>query len=93
WGQSALHEAVIGDHLKVVRLLIKEGVDLNMSNEEDITPLIYASLTGNKEILLELIANGAHVNAEDNKGRTSLSHAESIGHGEIVEILKRAGAR
>ncbi len=40
-----------------------------------------------------LLEAGADVNAKDNDGSTALMTGEEVGHTEIVEMLKKAGAK
>jgi ankyrin repeat protein len=40
-----------------------------------------------------LLDAGADVNVKDKEGRTGLMRAQEEGHTEIVELLKKAGAK
>jgi len=40
-----------------------------------------------------LIDKGADVNAKDRDGKTPLSLAQEKGHNEIIELLKKRGAK
>ena len=40
-----------------------------------------------------LIAKGVNIKAKDNKGQTALSLAKEQGHDEIVELLRKHGAK
>ncbi len=40
-----------------------------------------------------LVANGADINAKDKKRRTVFSLAKEKGHTEIVELLRKHGAK
>jgi len=40
-----------------------------------------------------LITKGADINAKNNQGRTPLDLAEQRGHKEIVELLRKHGAK
>jgi ankyrin repeat protein len=55
--------------------------------------LVGAASTGDTEKVQALLAKGADVNAKDNKGRTALMGANKKGHKEIVQLLKKAGAK
>ena len=55
--------------------------------------LIEAASMGDMEKVQTLLAQGADVNAKNNKGNTTLMWAKREGHKEIVRILKEAGAK
>lgn len=58
--------------------------------ENDINiALMVAALSGNKEIVEFLLANGAHVAAVNDEKKTALDIAKENNHLEIVELLYR----
>ena len=57
------------------------------------TALINAAMGGHAESVQVLLDSGTDVNAKNNDGTTALMFAEEEGHTEIVELLKKAGAR
>ena len=58
----------------IVKLLLKQGVDVNAKDEESIIPLHEAVCTNfnNSEIVKLLLENGAEINVKDNWNRTPL---------------------
>ena len=57
------------------------------NNTYDMTPLIYASYSGNLLLAKFSIENGAYINAKNNNGLTSLMYASGNGHLEVVKYL------
>jgi ankyrin repeat protein len=57
------------------------------------SPLHSAVISGNKDLVELLITNGAEVNVNDVQNRTPLDFAQRWGTGEIVELLKKHGAK
>ena len=55
-----------------VKLLLKNGADVNTRDEQDMTALMWASERGHTEMVKLLLENGAHVNAKDVYGYTAL---------------------
>jgi ankyrin repeat protein len=82
-GDTPLHCAVGELQKEILELLIAKGADVNARDEDDLSPLHYAS---QKEISELLIAEGADVNAMDRHGKTPLYTAAG-GHKEVVELL------
>ena len=79
-------------------LLIAKGADVNAKDNWDWTPLhsaIYSSkdMAELKAMVELLIARGANVNAKDGDDRTPLWYAQNEGHTEIVELLRKHGAK
>ena len=71
-----------------VKLLLDEGVDVNVIDEDDRrTSLIEACLGGSVEIVDLLLKNGVHINAVDNYGNTALVYACAGGFIKIVKLL------
>ena len=60
---------------------------------ESIRSLHEAVEKGNFSVVKALISDGADVNTKDNKGRTPLRWAKNSGHTEIVELLRKHGAK
>lgn len=98
---QALLNAVATSKLRLVRLLIEGGVDVNVRDNHGQTPLlITCSLLNNtchsrgetrERVVKYLISAGADVNAYDVTGRTSLIYAV-ITRASVVPDLMDAGA-
>lgn len=67
-----LHLAVIEEDVAKVNELLKNGYKVDKQDKAGRTPLMYACMVCNKEIVTLLIGAGADVNAKDNKGTTPL---------------------
>ncbi|PVV12302.1 MAG: hypothetical protein B6D72_08245 [gamma proteobacterium symbiont of Ctena orbiculata] len=60
FSRTLLQEAVSEEKIEAVRLLLKNGVDVNYRvSEEDLTPLMYAINTGSNKMVKLLLKNGA----------------------------------
>lgn len=93
-GHSPLFAAVMGHKDKIAQLFIDKGGEVEFKAEDGLTPLILASGNCNSAPLVKaLIEAGADVNAQAKGGETPLMGAEVMRCNEIVDILKRAGAR
>ncbi|HMB56258.1 MAG TPA: ankyrin repeat domain-containing protein [Arenimonas sp.] len=86
--------ALQGD-LKLLRELIKRGVDLNLAHG-GLTPLLAAtrdSWHGRPEAVMTLLANGADPRAADHEGNTPLHHAARSTDPAVAALLLDAGAQ
>ena len=74
---------------------IKAGGNVNARDYFKKTPLIYASETGNLEILSLLLKHGAatSINARDRDGKTALFYAKEKKFTKITEVLIQYGAK
>ena len=48
------------EYLEIVKLLLKEGADVNVVNHIDLTPLMIAAWRGHTEVLKLLLEAGAN---------------------------------
>jgi hypothetical protein len=83
--------------VRVFLLLFVVGVDHNNAwNVEiidpEVTPLMHAVENGESAVVQRLIADGADVNAQDQRGWTALTHASLSGRTPQVRELLAAGA-
>jgi ankyrin repeat protein len=85
-GTSELFNAAINNNTDLVKLLIKNGADVN-DNSNGVTPLYAASRNGNFSIVKILIENGADVNKANNDGFTPLFTASHRGYLNIVKLF------
>ena len=83
----------------VVNLLLKHAVDVNARYGNDLTALMWAAghedAAGSNDVadvLALLIDHGARINEKDNRGRTALMIAASLGHERAVDVLIARGA-
>lgn len=100
-GQTVLSEIIadtdtLFDKITAVNLLIKHQADVNTTDKNAVTPLIYAVNTRNLEIAKILVAAGANVNyigkgviATENALLSAVSRADL----PMVEFLIKAGAK
>lgn len=72
--------------------LIKQGANVNATQEYGVTPLHRASAFGNPSDIKLLIRNGANVNAQASSMTTPLMQACQFGNLEAVKILLANGA-
>ncbi len=91
-GTTLLERAVDVGLKDIVELLIAKGADVNAKDDWNWTPL-HSAVYGHKDIVKLLIAKGANVNARNGASRTPLWYAQEEGHTEIVELLRKHGAK
>jgi uncharacterized protein len=98
---SPLHTAVYGfedKRCELVKVLLAAGGDANAGDEYGTTVLMHAvhgasqvkELIGN---VRQLLHAGAQVNARNKLGQTGLSIAMESGNGDLINLLKQAGAK
>ncbi|XP_047144666.1 protein phosphatase 1 regulatory subunit 27 [Hydra vulgaris] len=58
-GWSALHHACKNGNKEIVKLLLKNGADINLRSEDNLYPLEISTLGGHFELSMFLIENGA----------------------------------
>jgi len=107
-GTTALLRAAKAGDVVVVRLLLEQGADANLTTRTGINPVMAAAGLGSKEEdgtgrlkteaetiapITLLLQAGADVNAADSNGRTALHGAAQKGYDRVVGFLAGRGAR
>lgn len=88
---TALHLAVKGRHLEVVRTLLATGADLDAKDEENgLTPLMVAAQAGSVPLTKLLLAAGADPTPRDRFGDTADAWAQGNGQAEIARMIREA---
>jgi|SaaInlStandDraft_5_1057022.scaffolds.fasta_scaffold20989_1 ankyrin repeat protein len=80
------------NHLKILRLLIQYGANIDRKGGDGTAAISNASYWGCKDNVKFLIKSGADVNTVKNNNWTPLMSASSNGSIEIVKLLLEAGA-
>jgi len=73
----------------VVKALIRAGADVNLTNSEGRTALMYAADNGNLESVRALLLAGAIVNQRDKEGESAW---DLTGNTDIEDLLVSFGA-
>lgn len=94
-GSTALHLAVMSNHLAVMDILPNYGADANARDSSGRTPLHVAVRSDAVDSIKVLLKSRANVNCPDDSGTTTLHYAcrSRLRHaGEVLQLLLDAGA-
>jgi len=80
-------------HVDTISVLLQAGADPNAKDDSGWTALTHAARKGYIKIARLLIDKGADVNVRLSDGNTPLSWARTTRNQEMIELLKRAGAK
>jgi ankyrin repeat protein len=85
--ESPLMTAVQSGYLEAIDFFIKHGADVNREHSLKRTPIHFAALLENSQVLERLIQVGADVNRKDEFGYTALHHAAGNQKIENIKLL------
>jgi ankyrin repeat protein len=93
-GPNSRPRVDIGDAaLKFIgEALLQAGCDVNATDNNGGTPLMYAVRYNHPTAVRLLLERGANVNARDKGGMTALDLTKQFANQEIISLLQRAGA-
>ena len=86
-GDSILHWSINSGNVETVKLVLSITSDLNVQNEDGMTPIYNACAEGELDIVKLLLSQNADVNIPSYSGCTPLGIAVCYGHTAIVELL------
>lgn len=92
---TPLIEAIVNDHLQLVRLFLKKGASPHLRTGPNATPLHVAlqqEMPSREEMAILLLKHGANPNAKDFWNATPLHYALGNGHERAVALLLEMGA-
>lgn len=90
---AGIHELARTGKTELLELeLKKEGVDINLKDKDEYTPLHLAAINGHSECVGILLESGANATLTDKNGRTALHWAAMKEHGIcLAYLLHKAG--
>ena len=92
YGALLMHASVFCRDCEMVKILISDGVDVDVRDEVGRTPLFTAAKSGTSEMCELLLNNFANINATDNNGTTALFEAIKYGNKDSFSYLLAHGA-
>jgi ankyrin repeat protein len=92
-GRTALLEAAAAGQLHAMRALLEAGAHVNAASPDGQTPLIEAAVHNRADTVKLLLEAGADLNLRSRGFGSALEAAERMGHEQIAQILRNAGAR
>ncbi|XP_032236957.1 transient receptor potential cation channel subfamily A member 1 isoform X2 [Nematostella vectensis] len=91
-GRCCLHVAVYCDDVTTLRLLLENGGKrlIDLQDKSDKTPLHFAAIGGNMQMVTCLLEAGANPSIADDEEKIPLHHAAEVGDLECIEALVQA---
>ena len=86
-GRTALLIATYANSIDAARFLINHGANVNLKDQLQDSPYLYAGAEGKLEILKMTVAAGADLQSVNRYGGTALTPAAHHGHEEVVRYL------
>ncbi len=87
--ETPLHLAALKNNHELIKLLLKNGADINAEDPNKITPLCYAVWGDSKEAITTLLLNGADINFNDKDQKILAIHNQKLNSKEIQSVLKK----
>jgi ankyrin repeat protein len=89
-GVKAMFYAIEKDNLVYAQKVLSMNFDPNVLSDNGYTPLQYAAMRGNAQMVELFIRNGANAALLSKDGESAMELALKLGHGEAAEVLKTA---
>jgi ankyrin repeat protein len=89
-GIKAMFYAIEKDNLVYAQKVLSMNFDPNVLNDNGYTPLQYAAMRGNAQMVELFIRNGANVGILSKDGESAVELALKMGHTQAEQVLKTA---
>jgi len=89
---TLLDAAESGDHATAMRLVGPKAANVNATEADGSTAIMYAAANADLELVRALIKAGANVKVKNQLGTSALTEAAIIGSAPIIDALLKAGA-
>jgi len=88
-GLTPLHYASQEGCLEVIRVLLENGAQIDVTDEYGKTPLFYACQFGQRLAAKKLLTHRANKTIKDEKGRLPIDIAQENKHNDVVRLLEQ----
>lgn len=89
-GVKAMFYAIEKDNLVYAQKVLAMNFDPNVLSDNGYTPLQYAAMRGNAQMVELFIRNGANLDILSKDGESAMELALKLGHSPAAEVLKKA---
>jgi hypothetical protein len=89
----AMFYAIERDNLVYAQKVLAMNFEPNLAHENGDTPLAFAAMKGNPQMVELFLRHGADPSLATPEGDTPVEHALRHGHAEVAEMLRRARRR
>lgn len=89
-GVHAMFYAIEKNNLVYAQKVLSMNFDPNLVHDNGYTPLAYAAMKGNPQMVDLFLRNGADPTGKTKEGDTAVELALRMGHTEVADLLKRA---
>lgn len=86
---QALHAAVAGRNLEIVKAVLNAGADANAQQQAGFRPIDEAGANANRALAELLLANGANPSLRNDAGKCAVDVARDKGHTEFASWLEQ----
>jgi ankyrin repeat protein len=92
-GNSVIHHAAMVGNLRAVDILANKGCKVDTKNNRDQTPYMIAAIANQPGVMDVLFKRKVNINAQDDKGNTTLHMAASLGLEKVTNNVLNAGCK